>query len=107
MFTSSTKKVSTHRTGTLRVTGMTKAEAVRFVQNKLGVKAQCISADESDGKVSVQWRVENEFGAFISIWDYCGGLKFGQLSTYGSHEIFRDLFGDKYTEGNVSFRETM
>lgn len=79
-----------HRTGTIR--GLTKyriSEILGFIPN---VK------DDPD-KVVNSWGFKVD-GVPCAIWDYKGSHHFDRFSTWGAHDVFKQLFGDNYVAGS-------
>ncbi len=59
----------------------------------LGFKPNC--QDDTD-KVRYSWGFEIN-GEPFGIWDYKGGWKYKEWSTYGNKTVLRELFGSKAT----------
>ena len=78
--------VGSHRTG--RLENITTGE----VNGILGFGP---NVDDDPDKVVNSWGFK-AMGQNCAIWDYKGSHKYKQFSTYGSHEIFSMLFGNRY-----------
>lgn len=79
-------KAGSHRTGTLIDTS---------VDEIISILGFAPNVQDDPDKVKHSWGFragKHECG----IWDYKGSETIGQFSTYGSDNVFRKLFGDKY-----------
>ena len=81
-----TELTGCHRTGGIYGT------TIREINGVLGLTP---NIDDDPDKVTASWGFEMD-GHVCNIWDYKGSLAVNQVSTYGNHEVFRRLFGNKY-----------
>lgn len=80
-------KAGACRTGTLRKTSTDEINAI------LGFEP---NVEDDPYKVKHSWGFTAD-GKQCGIWDYKGSNGWGTFSTYGPDEVFRTLFGDKYS----------
>ena len=80
------ESTGSHRTGVIYGTTAREIEAV------LGFPP---NVQDDPDKVTVSWAFEMN-GHKCAIWDYKGSLDFNQVSTFGNHDVFNELFGSKY-----------
>lgn len=81
--------IASHKTG--EVSNMTPAK----ISTILGFNP---NGDPSgDGKVVYEWLFTFD-GHECAMWDYKGGAKYGEFSTYGPSEVFIALFGSDWVK---------